>query len=88
MENNKVDLSFLFKFILIHIILYPVSYAFDIVNFCIILSSRYNRFFILYYIIEGLDIIFMEKLLLTLKSKNELFESIKCSLIIYFFFSC
>ena len=57
------------------------------VNFCIILSSNYKRFFISYFIIEGLVIIFIVKLLLTLKSKNEPYESIRCSIIIYFFFS-
>ena len=88
MENNKIDFSYPFKFILIHIILYPLSYAFDLVNFCILLSSKYKRFFISYYIIEGLAIIFIAKLLLTLKSKTEPYEAIRCSLIIYFFFSC
>jgi hypothetical protein len=57
------------------------------VNFCIILSSNYKRFFISYFVIEGLVIIFIVKLLLTLKSKNEPYESIRCSIIIYFFFS-
>ena len=87
MENNKIDFSLAFKFILIHIILYPITYAVDMVNFCIILSSNYKRFFTSYFIIEGLVIIFIVKLLLTLKSKNEPYESIRCSIIIYFFLS-
>ena len=87
MENIKNDFTFPFKFILIHIILYPLSYVFDIVNFCIILSFIYNKFFISYFIIETLVLIFMAKLLLALKSKNEPYESIRCSIIIYFFFS-
>lgn len=84
MENIlRKNLSYSFKFILIHLILYPLNYAIDIANFIFLLSLKIKSFFISCYIVQGLVLIFMVKMLGLFKSSYDSTENIKCSLIIY-----
>lgn len=83
MENNANNYIRPHKYILIHTILYPISYVLDILNFSIILISQYRSFFISCYIVQGLVIIFMVKMLCLFKSKYDSTDNIKCTLVIY-----
>ena len=83
MENNTSNYIRPHKYILIHTILYPISYVLGILNFSIILISQYRSFFISCYIIQGLVIIFMVKMICLFKSKYDSTENIRCTLIIY-----
>ena len=83
MDNYKKNLHYPFIFFLVHSILYLISYAIGITNFYIILSSQYKSFFISSYIILGLSLIFMIKLIFLFKSSIDSIDNIKCSLIIY-----
>lgn len=84
MENIlRKNLSYSFKFILVHVILYPLNYAIDIINFIFLLSLQIKSFFISCYIVQGLVLIFMVKMLGLFKSSYDATENIKCSLIIY-----
>ena len=87
MENNSKNYNFPYKYMIIHTILYPISYVLDILNFSIILAEKYRSFFISCYIVQGLVIIFMVKFLCLFKSKYDSTDNIRCIIIIYTFLS-
>lgn len=87
MENYKKNINFSIIFIRIHFILYLISYGIDIVNYQIILSSKYKSFFISLYIIIALLLILMLRMIYLLKSPSDLTDSIKSSLIVYIIMS-
>jgi len=83
MENFSKNLSFPFKFILIHLFLYFVSYGIALVNYFIIVPLKYKTFFISYFTIISLELIFMIKLVCLFKASYDSTDNIKCILIIY-----
>ena len=87
MENRSTNFIRPLKYLLIHTILCPISYALDILNFSIILNSRYKSFFISNYIIQSFVIIFMAKMLCLFKSKYDSIDNIKSNLILYIILS-
>ena len=87
MDNNKKNFNYPFKYILIHAILSPISYALDILTFTIILCLKFRSFFISCYIVQVLVIIFMIKLLCLFKTKFDSTDNIKCNIILYFILS-
>lgn len=87
MENNKKNFNHPFRVVLIHSILYPITYALDILNYTILLNLKYKSFFISCYVVQGLVIIFMIKMLSLFKSKYDSTYNIKCTLIMYSFLS-
>ena len=85
MEVIKNYFAFTLKFFTIHASLYPFTYIFDIMNFTILLSKQFKSFFITLFILEGLVIIFLLKLMGIIRSGYK--EMIKCNLTVYCFLS-
>lgn len=83
MDNFRKNLSFPFKFILIHLFLYFISYGIALVNYFIIVPFKYKTFFICYFTIISLELIFMIKLVCLFKASYDSTDNIKCILIIY-----
>ena len=83
MESNKNYFDFPLKIIIIHLILYPLSFVFDIIHFSMVLSSQYKSFFISFYIIQGFLILFMCKITGSLKSRYDSKNNLNCNLITY-----
>ena len=83
MEINKKDFKFLLNIVIIHTILYPLSFAFDMIHFYILLTSQNKFFFISCYIIQILLFIFLIKIMQLIKSRDELKGNINCNLLVY-----
>ena len=83
MEHKKNYFEFPLKIIIIHLILYPLSFFFDIMHFSMVLSSQYKSFFISFYIIQFLLILFMCKIIGSLKSRYDSKNNLNCNLITY-----
>jgi len=83
MENFNKNFNFPFKFILVHSLLYFISYGIALVNYYIIVPLKYKTFFISYFTIISLELIFLAKLLCLFKSTYDSTDNIKCTLLIY-----
>ena len=83
MENFSKNMNFPFKFILIHLFLYFISYGIALINYFIIIPLKYKTFFISFFTIITLELIFMIKLVCLFKSSYDSTDSINCILIIY-----
>ena len=83
MEATGNNFAIPLKMIIIHAILYPLSFVFDSIHFSILLKSQYKSFFISCYIIESLLFIFLLKMIGFLRSSFESKDSIMCNLLAY-----
>lgn len=69
--------------IIIHAILYPLSFVLDAIHFSILLISQYKSFFVSCYIIESLLFVFLLKMIGFLRTNFESKDSIKYNLLAY-----
>ena len=83
MEATGNNFAIPLKMIIIHAVLYPLSFVFDSIHFSILLSSGYKSFFVSCYIIESLLFIFLLKMIGFLRSSFESKDSIMCNLLAY-----
>ena len=83
MEATGNNFEIPLKMIIVHAILYPLSFVFDSIHFSILLKSQYKSFFISCYIIESLLFIFLLKMIGFLRSSFESKDSIMCNLLAY-----